>query len=65
MKQAETLLLEIRVLDDGLIQARRKDRQPMTAEDHAEALRVVDSLPGIMVDDVLRVFPGAKVVQSR
>lgn len=65
MKQAETLLLEIRVLDDGLIQARRKDRQPMTAEDHAEALRVVDSLPGITVDDVLRVFPGAKVVQSR
>jgi hypothetical protein len=65
MKQAETLLLEIRVLDDGLIQARRKDRQPMTAEDHAEALRVVDSLPGITVEDVLRVFPGAKVVQSR
>jgi hypothetical protein len=65
MKQTQTLLLEIRVLDDGLIQARRKDRQPMTAEDHAEAIRVVDSLPGITVDDVLRVFPGAKVVQSR
>jgi hypothetical protein len=65
MKQGETLLLEIRVLDDGLIRARRKDRKPLTDDDRTEAIRVADSLPGITVDDVLRVFPGAKVVQSR
>jgi hypothetical protein len=65
MKQGETLLLEIRVLDDGLIRARRKDRKPLTDDDRTEAIRVADSLPRITVDDVLRVFPGAKVVQSR
>jgi len=64
MKSGETLLLEVRVLDDGLLQARRKDRKPMTDEDLTEARKVVDSLPGITVDDVLRIFPGAKVVRQ-
>ena len=68
MKCAENLLLEIRILDDGLLQARRKDRKPMTDEDHEEARQLasaMDSLPGVTVDDVLRVFPGAKVVSKR
>lgn len=62
MKYVETLLLEIRVLDDGLLQARRKDRKPLTDSDHQEARRVADTLPGISVNDVLRVFPGAQVI---
>ena len=64
MKQAETLFLEIRVLDDGLTQVRRKDRRPPTAADLEEARKLADSLPGITVADVLRVFPGAKVVKT-
>jgi len=63
MKEVETLFLEVKVLDDGAIRARRKDRKPLTDEDRAEARRVADSLPGIKVDDVLRVFPGARVRQ--
>ena len=57
MKEAETLFLEIKVYDDGLIRARRKDRKPLTDADRVEARRVADSLPGITVDDVLRIFP--------
>lgn len=64
MKEVETLFLEIKVLDDGAIRARRKDRKPLTAEDRAEARQLADSLPGITVDDVLRFFPGARVVSK-
>jgi len=64
MKQAETLFLEIKVLDDGAIRARRKDRKPLTDADRIEAREAVDSTPGITVDDVLRVFPGARVVSK-
>jgi hypothetical protein len=63
MKETETLLLKIRVLDDGVIMARRKDLKPLTAADREEARRVADSLPGIRVEDVLRVFPGARIRQ--
>ena len=62
MKYAETAMLEIRVLDDGLAQVRRKDRRPLTASDIEEARRMADNLPGITVADVLRIFPGSKVV---
>ena len=62
MTETETLLLEIKILDDGALLARRKDRKPLTEEDRAEARKVADSLPGITVDDVLRIFPGARVV---
>ena len=64
MKEIETLFLEVKVYDDGLIRARRKDRKPLTAEDRAEARRVADSYPGITVADVLRVWPGARVVRQ-
>jgi hypothetical protein len=63
MRQVETLFLEIRVLDDGQLMARRKDRKPLTDADRDEARRVADSLPGITVEDVLRIFPGARVSQ--
>jgi hypothetical protein len=63
MKQAETLLLEIQVLDDGLIRARRKDRKPLIDADREEARRVADCLPGITVEDVLRVLPGSRMRQ--
>jgi hypothetical protein len=62
MKEVETLFLEIKVYDDGAIRARRKDRKPLTAEDRAEARKAVDNMPGITVEDVLRVFPGARVI---
>jgi hypothetical protein len=64
MKQGETLLLEIKVYDDGLIRARRKDRKPLTDADRAEARQVADSLPGITVDDVMRVWPGARMISK-
>lgn len=65
MKSGETLLLEVQVLDDGLIRARRKDRKPLTAADHEEARQLADSLPGITAVDVLRIFPAVKVVSQR
>jgi hypothetical protein len=64
MKEIETLLLEIKICDDGELLARRKDRNPLTDADREEARRLVDSLPGITVNDVLRVFPGARVVSK-
>jgi len=64
MKSGETLLLEIQVLDDGLVRARRKDRRKLTKEDWQEVAEWVDSQPGITVDDVLRIFPGARVVSK-
>ena len=63
MKEVETLLLEVKVYDDGLVRARRKDRKPLTDEDKAEARRVADAEPGITVDDVIRIFPGARVLR--
>ena len=63
MKYVEDILFEVKVLDDGATYARRKDRRPMTPADYEEALRLADSSPGITVNDVLRVFPGAKVRQ--
>jgi len=64
MKEVETLFLEVKVLDDGAIRARRKDGKPLTDEDRAEARRAADSSPGITVDDVLRIFPGARVISK-
>ena len=63
MKHIEDLIVEVKILDDGAVFTRRKDRKPMTPGDHKAALRLADSVPGIAVSDVLRVFPGAKVRQ--
>ncbi len=64
MKYVENLLLEVKVLDDGAVLARRKDRKPATADDLEQARRLADTQPGITVHDVVRVFPGAKVAQK-
>ena len=62
MKRAETLLLKMEVLDDGLVRACRKDGQKLKEEDWCEVAKWVDSSPGITIADVLRIFSGAKVV---
>ena len=36
------IAIEIRILDDGLLQARRLDGKPMTPEDREEAKRIAD-----------------------
>ena len=64
MKEGETLMLQIKLLDDGLIKARRKDGRKLSDEDWQEVTSWVDSQPGITGDDVLRVFPGARVVSK-
>ena len=64
MREIETPFLEIKVLDDGALRARRKDRQPLTDKDRAEARKLADKLPGITLDDVLQVFPGARVLSK-
>ena len=64
MKEGETLMLQIKLLDDGLIKARRKDGRKLSDEDWREVTSWVDSQPGITVDDVLRVFPGARVISK-
>jgi hypothetical protein len=62
MKYLETLLLEVKVLDDGAIVARRKDGRPLTVQDREEVRKLADSLPGFTVNDALRVFRGARVI---
>ena len=62
MKYIEDLLREVKVLDDGAVYVRRKDKRALTPIDYQEALRLADSEPGITVADVLRVFPGARVI---
>ena len=64
MRYAEDILLEVKILDDGAILARRKDRKPMTAADLTAAQQLADREPGITAADVLRVIPGAKVLQK-
>ena len=43
MRLIETDQLEVRVLDDGVIQGRRKDRRRMTAEDRLAAQNLAQS----------------------
>ena len=64
MRYLESLMLQVRVLDDGAIQVRRTDGKPLTHQDRKEARSLADCSPGITVADVLRVFPGAKVVRQ-
>ena len=64
MKLLEDLVLQIQVLDSGAIQVRRTDGKPLTPQDRKHARRLADSSRGITVADVLRIFPGAKVVKA-
>ena len=54
--------LEVRKLPDGRAQARRRDGQPLTDQDRQNARRLADALLGVTPADVLRVFPGARVL---
>src|SRR5689334_20631427 len=54
--------LEVRKLPDGRAQARRRDGQPLTDQDRKAARRLADSMPGITVTDVLRVFGGGRLL---
>ena len=56
------LFLEVRKLPDGRTQARRRDGRPLTNEDRQRVRQLVDSLPGITADDVLRVFGGGRIL---
>jgi hypothetical protein len=57
MRKIETATLEIKVYDDDLVRARRKDRKPLTDEDRAKARRLADSHPPeITVADVCSPF---------
>lgn len=56
------LYLEVRKLPDGRAQARRRDGRPLTDQDRKAARRLADSMPGVTVNDVLRLFPGARVL---
>ncbi len=60
--------LEVRILPSGKVIARRKDRLPLTDTDRLVARQLADDLrekskqPGISVADVLRIFPGARII---
>ncbi len=58
--QMDFFKLAAKVYDNGQVRARRKDRKPLTDEDRDDACRLADSLPGITVRDVLRIFAGVK-----
>ena len=63
MRYVENLMLQVKILDDGAIQVRRTDGRQVTMQDRKHARRLADSSRGITVDDVLRIFPGAKVTK--
>jgi hypothetical protein len=63
MKFIEDLIMQVQVLDSGEIQMRRTDGKRLTPQDRKHARRLADSSRGITVDDVLRIFPGAKVTK--
>jgi uncharacterized protein with PIN domain len=62
--------IEVKILSSGKAAARRKDGLPLTEADHALARQLADNLnmpsqkPGITVADVLRVFPGSRIVEQ-
>jgi len=64
MRYVEDLLLQVKLLDDGAIFTRRKDRKPVTPADLERARQLADSEPGVTVADVLRIWPGSKVAQK-
>ncbi len=58
------LFLEIQKLPDGRIQARRRDGRPLTDADRKRARQMANAMPGITPGDVLRIFPGARVLTA-
>jgi len=64
--------IEVKRTSDGRALARRTDGKPLTSVEKEVARRRIEVLElssarqvGITVDDVLREFPGAKVVQVK
>jgi hypothetical protein len=62
MITGETEIIEMRVLDDGLVQARRKDRREMTPGDWREAYRLAGIDARVTATRAMAIFPGAKIV---
>src|SRR5688500_9343121 len=59
MKTGQTDLHEVKVLDDGMIRARRHDRQPMTTDqDWVAVQRWVEANRSVTVADALRIVGG-------
>ena len=54
--------IEIKLTPEGRLFVRRADGEPLTEEDKEQARRLANSMPGITFADVLRVFPGARVL---
>jgi hypothetical protein len=54
--------IEIKITPEGKLFARRLDGASLTAEDKEHARRLANNMPGITVSDVLRIFPGARVL---
>ena len=65
MKTGQTLFHEIEVFENGDMCARCKDKRPLTDQDWQDVHKWVDSASGITAKDVLRLFPGAKVIQEQ
>jgi len=64
--------IEVKRTSDGRAMARRTDGKPLTPAEREVARRRIEILElssarqvGITVDDVLREFPGAKVVRVK
>ena len=62
MIEDETLSLQIKILDDGFIKARRKDGRRLSEADKSEVRKWADSLPGTIAEDILKIFPGARIL---
>ena len=61
--------IEVKRTPDGRAMARRTDGKPLTPAEREKAREILKLSPGpqvgITVDDVLREFPGAKVIQVK
>jgi len=64
MIEDETLSLQIKILDDGFIKARRKDGRRLSEADKSEVRKWADSLPGTIAEDILKIFPGARILRE-
>ena len=58
--------IEVKRAPDGRAMARRTDGKPLTPADREKACEILELSPDLItVDDVLREFPGAKVIQVK
>ena len=58
--------IEVKRAPDGRGMARRTDGKPLTPAEREKAREILELSPDLItVDDVLREFPGAKVIQVK